>query len=426
MSHHPTQPISLKPSKQAWLVWGLGALLFFSDYFVRVSPSVMVPDLMRAFNADAVSIGALASYFYIAYVCMQMPVGVLFDKFGLKKLLVVMALIVGLMCFLFASSETLGLAYVARFFTGFAAAFAFVGALKLAFRWFPPNYFGMLAGATQALGMLGASVGDAPVAFLVHHFGWRMTLVFMGIFLIVLAILIALIVKDKPDYSLPHIEENADKISIVDGLKIILRNPQTWINGMIIGCLFAPTAVLAEMWGPTFLEVVHGLPQIAAAAAIGMIFLGWGVGGPLFGFLSDRAKQRKPFMLLSIVVCLIIVSLVLYVTHLPKILLFALLFIYGVMNMGVAIGYVIAAEINPAKVAATSMAFANMASIAIGAALMPVVGKLINYFHHGIAVSHLDYQAADFQKAFFILPLVLLISLLLSLKLRESFPDGNI
>ena len=129
---------------------------------------------------------------------MQLPVGALIDRYGPRILLSLMAGLCGLSCLLFAYSNVLIVAELSRFFMGIGAAFAFVGALKLARNWFPSSQFGMLAGATQALGMFGAAVGEGPVSVLVQQLGWQYTIDLIGFVLISLALLILFVVRDQP------------------------------------------------------------------------------------------------------------------------------------------------------------------------------------------------------------------------------------
>ena len=181
-----------------WLILLLAAGFFFAEYFARVAPSVMVPDLMSSFKVNALSLGALSAFFYYAYVAMQLPVGTLMDRYGPRRLLSAMAGICGIACLLFAKTHSLWIADLARFLMGFSAAFAFVGALKIARTWFSPKRFGFLAGLTQALGMVGAAVGEGPVAVLVSNFGWRHSMEMIGLVLLLLAVLICLQAYDSP------------------------------------------------------------------------------------------------------------------------------------------------------------------------------------------------------------------------------------
>ncbi|MCK4609099.1 MAG: MFS transporter, partial [Gammaproteobacteria bacterium] len=198
-----TKVIPLELNYRALFIWLLAAGFFFAEYFARVAPSVMVADLMRDLHVSALSLGSLSAFFYYAYVAMQIPVGTLVDRFGPHRLLTVTAALCGISCILFAHVDSLAAAKAYRFLMGFSAAFAFVGALKLASVWFPASRFGFISGATQALGMLGAAVGEGPVSVLVTHIGWRQSMILIGIILLILALLISIIVRDHPDKERP-------------------------------------------------------------------------------------------------------------------------------------------------------------------------------------------------------------------------------
>ena len=138
-------------------MWILAASFFLAEYFARVAPSVMVNELMRDLHVKAFALGSLSAFFYYAYLLMQIPAGAMVDTLSTKKLLSTMAILCGLSCVGFSFSHNIIMADLNRVLMGFSAAFAFVGALKIANTWFPAYRFGLLAGATQALGMIGAA-----------------------------------------------------------------------------------------------------------------------------------------------------------------------------------------------------------------------------------------------------------------------------
>jgi sugar phosphate permease len=416
--------MSLKVSYRAWVIWLLAAGFFFAEYFARVAPSVMTTDLMRAFNVTAGSLGALSAMFYYAYVGMQLPVGALVDRFGPQKLLTIMSVICGVGCLFFAYSGSLSIASLARFMMGFAAAFAFVGALKLAKVWFPASRFGLMAGATQALGMLGAAMGEGPVSVLVKKTGWQHAMLLIGIVLIILAVLIFLIVRDKPKYAKerkqePHYNLNQ---SLWQGLWQVLQSKQTWINGCVVGFLYAPTAAFAELWGPSYLHRVYAISPEVAASAISVMFIGWGISSPMVGWVSDKIKRRKPVLLGSAIFSGVFMSLVLYVPSMPVALMFVLVFLYGVSNVGVATSYAVASEICPKSLSGTSMSFANMASVIIGAFFQPIIGWLLDLGWNGKMLHGAPwYSATDYRMAMLALPACFIVSIIFVLFLKESY-----
>jgi len=400
-----------------WLVWGLAAGFFFAEYFARVSPSVMVPQLMRSLNVGAFSLGALSSFFYYAYVAMQLPVGALFDRFGPRRLLSIMAIVCGLAAVSFAFSNSLPIAILSRFFMGFAAAFAFVGALKLAHMHFPARRFGFLSGITQALGMLGAAVGEGPVSVMVVHIGWRASMLVIAAVLIVLGLAIAVVVRQTRHSK--SIKKHSQPI--MSSFILVMKRRQTWVNGIVVGFLYAPTAAFAALWGVEYLRHVRHLSVEMAASMISLIFIGFAISSPIAGWLSDHIGRRKPIILASILGSGVLMSIILYWPSLPIVVLFVLLFLYGAFNVGVATAYAVAAESNVPKVSGTAMAFANMASVIIGALFQPIIGALLDW--HAIAVlpGHTIYTVHDFKTAMLILPAAFVISLIAWFALKETF-----
>lgn len=417
-----TETVSRKSNLgYAWLIWGLSAAFYFSDYLARVAPGVMHKSLQHDFGINEAGFGILTASFYIPYIMMQIPVGLAVDRVSIRNLLTVMALITALGCCVFGLAGSLMTASVGRMLIGFSAAFAFISTLRLATAWFPPAMLGLLAGLTQALGMLGASAGEAPVSFLVAAVEWRHTMLIVAFLFIILAVLLYQFIQDDPTGSPTHEVAHEHKPGIVDSLKIVLSCRQTWINAFYAGFLFAPTAVIGESFGPAFLQYGRGLSPHTAAFAVGLIFIGWGVGGPLSGWLSDKLGRRKPIMIASAWLGLVLSSLIVFYPNIDELTAYVLLFVFGFTNTGVAIAYAVSTEIQPRNVIGTSIAFTNMASIFVGASLQPIVGCLV-----GLVAGERSYNVetlllTDFQAGLRILPLCSLVALILAYAVKETY-----
>ena len=143
-----------------WLICGLGAIFYSYEYLLRIAPSVMEPALREHFDLSATGFGLLSSIYYFAYVPMQLPVGVLLDRYGPRRLLTFACLICVIGTLLFTGTTVFWIAATGRFLVGFGSAFAFVGVLKLATIWLPENRLAMVSGMTSALGAIGAMLGD--------------------------------------------------------------------------------------------------------------------------------------------------------------------------------------------------------------------------------------------------------------------------
>jgi MFS family permease len=408
-----------KPLTFAWIIWGLAAAFYFSDYMARVAPGVMHKDLQLAFGMNEAGFFTLTAAFYIPYIIMQIPVGLTVDRISIRGILTVMSLITALGCFVFGFSSGLLMASIGRMLIGFSAAFAFVSALRLATSWFPPVMLGLLAGLTQSLGMLGAAAGEAPVSFLVSHIGWRNSMFVIAFLFIILAGLLYQFVQDGPQITKIR-EVSKSKLSIYDSLRIILSHKQTWINAFYAGFLFGPTAVIGEAIGPAYLQYGKGLSAHSAAFATGLIFIGWGIGGPLSGWYSDKIGKRKPLMIFSALFGIILISLIIFFPHMNKTTAYLLCFAFGITNTGVAIAYAVSTEIHSGIVIGTAIAFTNMASIFVGALLQPFVGHLIDLSARARSYNVENLLISDFQAGLGILPISSFIALILAFAVKET------
>jgi len=406
----------------AWLIWGLAAAFYFSDYMARVAPSVMHRHLQLDFGMNEAQFGILTASFYVPYVLMQIPVGLMVDRISIRWLLTLMSLLTAFGCCVFGLADGLIMASVGRMLIGFSAAFAFISALRLATSWFPPSMLGFLAGLTQALGMLGAAAGQAPVSFLVENIGWRHSMLVVAFLFIVLAALLYQYVRDYPLAQTCEVNiKQEGTLRLFSGVWTVLSSRQTWINALYAGCLFGPTAVIGESLGAAYLQYGRGLQAHAAAFAIGLIFIGWSIGGPLSGWLSDRIGRRKPIMIMSAVSGLILSSWIIFYPEFDTSTAYILCFLFGFTNTGVAIAYAVSTELHQRRVVGMAIAFTNMASIFVGASLQPLVGKLVDHIA-GARAYHVEHiLLSDFQFGLQLLPVCSLVALVLACMIKETY-----
>ena len=422
----------------AWLICGLGAVFYSYEYFLRISPSVMETALRNHFNLSATGFGLLSAFYYYAYVPMQLPVGVLMDRFGPKRLLTVACLICVIGTFMFADTFLFSVAAAGRFLVGLGSAFAFVGVLKLATIWLPENKLAMVAGFATALGTVGAMLGDNLLGHMVKLMGWQQTVNFTALFGIALIFVLWFGLRDHKRDKEEGGTIDSFKTNIID-LGIILRNKQIWINGMY-GCLvYLPTTVFAELWGIPYFRHAHGLTQSSANLCNSILFLGFTIGAPLMGYISDKLKRRKLPMFVGATGAAIIMIIVLYVPGLNLTSLCVLMFIMGLFYSVQSIVFAVGREVSPKEAAGTAIATTNMI-VMIGAMLLqPMVGRLLDrslrareiissLSLEGVPVEkmHQLYTAVDYQFALSIIPIGILIAAFLTFFLRETHAHAYI
>ena len=418
------------------MICGLGAVFYSYEYFLRISPSVMESALRAHFNLSATGFGLLSAFYYYAYVPMQLPVGVLMDRFGPRRLLTIACLICVMGTFLFADTFAFGVAAAGRFMVGLGSAFAFVGVLKLATIWLPEDKLAMVAGIATALGTIGAMIGDNLLGGMVTWIGWQTTVNFTAVFGIGLIFVLWFGIKDQKRYQRQSGTIDSFKKSMID-LGIIVRNKQIWINGMY-GCLvYLPTTVFAELWGIPYLRHAHGLTHSGANFCNSLLFLGFTIGAPLMGFISDKLKRRKLPMLMGASGAAIIMMIILYLPGLNSSSLSVLMFLLGLLYSVQSIVFAVGREVSPNEAAGTAIAMTNMI-VMIGAMfLQPLVGRMLDWslFARESAISlqgvEIDkmqqlYTAADYRFALTIIPIGIVIAVILTFFLKETHAEANI
>jgi len=410
-----------------WIMWGLGALFYCYGFFQRTAPSVMVDELMRAFAVGAALTGTLSGLYFYAYAGLQIPVGLILDRFGPRRVLAVACALAAVGSGLFALAESLWVAYAARLMIGGAVAFTWVGALVIIARWFPPERFAMMSGLTLALGMLGGVGGQAPLALLIDAVGWRGALGLAAALALVLAVLLALVIRDRGPYSPAPADAEARRKDdspgrgLRAGLLRVIRNPQTWIVGLYGAAMTTPMLSFAGLWGVPYLERVHGVSRELAALATSGLMIGWAVGAPLMGALSDRLRRRRVVMLVASTGSLATLSAALYLPGLSFWPVAALLAVNGLFAGGMVLCFATGREHNPAWAAGAAMGVVNMVAMAAGALFQPLLGWLLDRGWDGtMEAGRRVYDAATFEQTMLVLVAMQGVGLMAALLSRET------
>ncbi|MBL6933558.1 MAG: MFS transporter [Rhodospirillales bacterium] len=407
-----------------WAVWGLAALFYCYGFFQRVAPSVMVDELMADFAVSAAILGNLSAFYFYAYASLQLPIGVMVDHWGARRMLVGAALMCGLGSLMFAKADGLMMAYAGRLLIGAGAGFSWVGALKLASQWLPPKRFAMVSGMTLMLGMMGAVAGQAPLSAAVSAFGWRGTLNVAAFVAFAIAVLIWLIVRDKAPDLIAQQKQNdvsAQTAGLLSGLKLTLKNPQSWYAAVFGGAMTAPMLSFAGLWGVPYLMEVYGLERPAAAASTSMMLIGWAIGAPLAGWASDFIRSRRLPMLIGAFMALFIFAIILFVPGLSLTMIRGLLLLQGFFSGSMVICFAIGREHNKSNSAGATLAFVNTVVMASGALFQPLIGWLLDLNWDGaIRAGSRVYSADAYQTAFISLIVCGVTATLMGLLLRET------
>jgi MFS family permease len=351
--------------------WATGAAFFFYAWVLRVGPSVMVEELMRDFAVGAGVLGHLSAAYFYGYAGMQIPVGVLLDRFGPRRLMTAAALVCAGGCVLFATSDSLAAATAGRFLIGASSAFSLVGAMAVAGQWFPTNRFAILSGLAMAAGMTGGVFGQAPLRLAVEASDWRTISLLLTAGGLVLAAAAWATVRDRRRGS-------GGFADMLAGLAVVLRHRQSWLIALVGLGTSAPLLGFASLWGVPYLEVAHGYPRAQAATLTSLIFIGWAVGAPAIGWFSDRIQRRKAPLVAGLLLQTLTLAMLVYVPALPMVALAVLCFLVGFFGSAQIVCFALVRENHPPTLTSTGIGFVNAMVTGAGALFQPLVGLILD------------------------------------------------
>lgn len=386
------------PRYLPYLICILASTFYLYEFVLQVSPSVMTTQLMRDFGIGAAKVSVISAFYYFSYTPMQLAAGLLYDRFGPRRVLTAAILVCSAGAFFFCTTDSVAMASTGRFLMGMGSAFSFIGALMLVSRWFPPYYFALIAGIVQLMSSIGAICGQIPIAAAVEDFGWRSTLKWVAIFGVGLAILMSLVVKDHPPGAVitPPRHQNGE----LSRLKAVLGKAQTWFIGIYAFSAWGPIVLFAALWGIPYLVAKYHVSTTEASAACAMIWLGIGLGSPIFGWLSDFFQNRRVPLMVCSVLTIISGILVLYVPHISYKTMYAVLFLFGLAASSQAMSFALVKDNHSSHVTGTAIGFNNLAVVLGGAVFQPLAGVILHkhwegQYLHGVPLYHLgDYIAA--------------------------------
>jgi MFS family permease len=400
----------------AALAWLLTAIYYFYQYALRSSPSVMMPQLSDAFGVSTLGVASIVGLFYYGYSPFSLVAGIAMDNFGPKKVLPLAACVVGVGALLFATGRS-DIASVGRILQGAGGVFALVGAIYIATKNFSASRVATLVGATQMFGMAGGSAGQFAVGPMISGgLPWRYFWIGMGVAGLGMGALLLIFLPNEKAMPKPR---NSSK-NVVESFRIVFKNPQSILCGLIAGLLFIPTTIFDMVWGVRYLQEAHGLDYASAVMRSATVPFGWIIGCPLLGFISDRLGRRKPVIIGGAAVLMACLVWILFGNSgvFPPYLIGLLA---GLASGSAMLPYTVIKEANPPQLGGTATGVINFLNFTFSALLGPVFGWILQSVSGGIgSMKHRHYQIA-------FAPLVLgvFVAIVLVLFLKETGPAGR-
>jgi MFS family permease len=394
--------------RTAGVAWLVTAVYYFYQYTLRSAPAVMMPQLSEAFGLSAMGVASMAGLFYYGYSPFSLVAGVALDRLGPRKVVPIGAAMVGIGALLFSSGSSEA-ASVGRLLQGAGGVFALVGAVYIATTAFPPSSAATLIGATQMFGMAGGSAGQFVVGpMIAGGLPWNTFWMAMGIAgLGISALLFFLLPASKPADRSPAWLKDAAR-----AMGTVFRNPQSILCGVIAGLIFIPTTIFDMVWGVRYLQEARGFEYATAVMRSATVPLGWIIGCPLLGLLSDRLGRRKPVIIAGAVLLLACLAWILYgpADVFPP---YVIGIVAGFGSGAAMLPYTVIKEANPPEMGGTATGVINFLNFTFSALLGPVFAWILTRVGGGAAQMSLGHYQTAFEPMLYGVGLAIILTLLL-------------
>ncbi len=338
----------IRPEVYGWLCFGVMCLGFVFVKVAGFGQAVVAPDLIREFGLGPSELGLLTALYLWGYAAIQIPTGVLADTLGPRRAVTVFMLVAAIGTFLFGTAAAFSVSAIGRALMGVGTGILFVCNAKMISQWFRADQFATLQGILLMVGNLGVFASAAPLALLVGAVGWRQSFVLLAAFGAAVAILVFILVHDRPG-EVPS--SPADAVAgapeasalragaLAQAARSVLLNRNIWLLAIYAFVLYGALMAVQGLWAVPYLMDIHGLTRQDASNVITLWPVGTIIASPIWGYLSDRVLGTRKWVVMAgvLLFSLPFLILTLYPSGLPLWSFYALFFWCGATNSTVAV-----------------------------------------------------------------------------------------
>lgn len=354
----------------AWSVWMIASIFYAYQYVLRVMPNIMLEDIMQQFNIDAAVFGQYSGVYYLGYCLMHLPVAIMLDRYGPKKVMAgcILLTAIGLLPIIFTNYWVYPI--IGRALIGMGSSAAILGAFKVIRMGFREERFARMLSLAVTIGLIGAIYGGGPVSYMCDTLGYKMVVVIFAGLGIVLSGLTYFIVPNMAPT--PHRPIRAD-------IKEVLANPKVIAICLFAGMLVGPLEGFADVWAAEFLKEVYGFDGPLASYLPSMIFVGMCFGAPVLSLIAEKTGNYLGSIIgAGVVMTAIFIALVLGYFTVDSMTISFL--IVGVCCAYQIIAIYKASTYVPEYVSGLTTAVANMIIMSFGYVFHTIIGFVVNAY----------------------------------------------
>lgn len=376
-------PIGPTP-RQARIVWAAAVAVYAVAVLHRGSLGVAGVEAVDRFGVGATVLSTFVVVQLGVYALMQVPMGVLLDRFGSRVLIATGAATMAAGQLLLGMVDDLPLAYLARVLIGAGDAATFISVIRLVATWFPARQVPLFTQLTGLVGQVGQVAAAVPLVLVLHLAGWSPAFVGLGAVGALAAVLAWATVRDSPRGTTVE----RVRSGLVGPLRDVVRTPGTWLGFWAHALSQFSTTVFVLLWGFPFLTSAQGLSPAQASALLTVNVLAGMASGPVIGVLTGRHPLRRSWMVLTIAAATAMAwaAVLLHPGRSPLWLLVVLVVVLGVGGPGSAIGFDFARTFNPSGRLGTATGLVNVGGFAAAVLSILAIGVVLDLAVAGGAV----------------------------------------
>jgi len=369
-----------------WIIFILATSHFFLSQFYRTSNAVIATRLIQDLSLDTEGLGFLSASFFYGFAVTQIPIGLLLDKVGPRKLMTILSLLGILGAFIFSVADSLSMGLIGRILLGIGMACNLMGTFKLLTKWFEPLIFATLSGLVISVGTMGNIVATTPLVLLVEQMGWRQSFQLIAGINLVLTLTLYFVIRDEPAPSSGGPSGKESSISFkqaFSNLALLLKDRDYWVISVATFVRYGTFAAFQALWAGPFLMEAMGYSAVKTGNLILLMTLGIIMGSPFWGALSDRVFKTRKWIIVFCLAVLAAIALVLMLIppNAKLVVVASFFFAFGFFSSAGLLMYPHIKDLMPIEMAGAAMTGINFFNMMGPAVFLQGLGILMQALH---------------------------------------------
>lgn len=374
-------------------LWAVATTFFAFQFILRLTAGILREDIMQKFAVDTSAFGTLAGYYYLGYAGMQIPLGIMLDKFNFRVVTAFAILLTVISTLTFVLADNWNIVLFGRFLMGAGSAVGFLAVAKVIALFFEEKHHALMIGFSFTFGLMGAVFGGTPMKLLFNNFGYYNTFISLACAGAVIASIV-LMVSDK---RIERVENSPNSHPSFRKIMKLLLNPKIILVGIAGGFMVGPLEGFADVWAMPFFQHVHHLSENDAIFVSSLVFMGMCVGGPLLAYAAQKIGSNILVIASTGVLTFIVFLIIFFAPGMSSYILGGLMFYLGILCCYQVLVFAFASDMVDSSCAGMAIAIINCLNMSFGYLFHKTISVVIGKYWTGMTnlagLPVYDYEA---------------------------------